>query len=435
MKLAKGIVLLISLVWASMASADLTAYKEAIKTNPGIAAGLFRPYPTEHPVLTPTPQGYSPFYISHYGRHGSRWLGAEKDYDLIVKPFEEAASAGRLTPKGKEVYERVKVAVADGRLRAGALSPLGHAQHRGIAERMYLNFPGVFTPGGDVDARSTIIVRCVVSMNEFLERLKELNPTLKITRESTLRSTRPLEYFYPAANYDRIDPGYTKFITDEPYLKEVGDMFYKKGKIDKLSSSLFGKNAFKNKREELDWFFQFFYLVSDMPNVKPEISFWDLFDSDQLYWISVAENYRCYVKRGPHPQSAKWTMEFAKHLLQDIVERADSAISGNGRNADLRFGHDLNIMPMAPLMCLNSTDKMQRDPEKIMEQWGLYELTPMAANLQLVFYRPQQSRGDILVKILLNENEAKLPISSVSGPYYRWDDVKNLWKARMNEKF
>ena len=43
----------------------------------------------------------------------------------------------------------------------------------------------------------------------------------------------------------------------------------------------------------------------------------------------------------------------------------------------------------------------------------------------MVLYRPTEGNGDILVKVLLNERE--MPVSflkPVSGPYYRWDDLR-----------
>ena len=48
---------------------------------------------------------------------------------------------------------------------------------------------------------------------------------------------------------------------------------------------------------------------------------------------------------------------------------------------------------------------------------------PMASNLQMIFYRNR--KGDVLVKLLRNEVETTIPaLRSVSGPYYRWDDLR-----------
>ena len=42
----------------------------------GLIAGdeVYYAYTYDNPARTPAPEGYEPFYISHYGRHGSRWL-------------------------------------------------------------------------------------------------------------------------------------------------------------------------------------------------------------------------------------------------------------------------------------------------------------------------------------------------------------------------
>ena len=52
------------------------------------------------------------------------------------------------------------------------------------------------------------------------------------------------------------------------------------------------------------------------------------------------------------------------------------------------------------------------------------KITPMATNLQFVFYRNQKKPNDVLVKVLLNEDEATLPIKSDVAPYYHWNDFK-----------
>ena len=47
----------------------------------------------------------------------------------------------------------------------------------------------------------------------------------------------------------------------------------------------------------------------------------------------------------------------------------------------------------------------------------------MGTNLQMVFYRDR--KGDVLVKILYNERETKIPaVEAWQGPYYRWEDLR-----------
>ena len=54
---------------------------------------------------------------------------------------------------------------------------------------------------------------------------------------------------------------------------------------------------------------------------------------------------------------------------------------------------------------------------------------PMAANLQMVFYRDKA--GDVLVKVLYNEREMRINgLSPVQWPYYRWWDLKERMMKR-----
>ena len=43
----------------------------------------------EDAKLTPAPEGFRPFYISHYGRHGSRWLPSDSRYEWVNSQFAD----------------------------------------------------------------------------------------------------------------------------------------------------------------------------------------------------------------------------------------------------------------------------------------------------------------------------------------------------------
>ena len=45
-------------------------------------------YPTPNGIQTPVPEGYSPFYVSHYGRHGSRWMTSDERYLEVIRVFD-----------------------------------------------------------------------------------------------------------------------------------------------------------------------------------------------------------------------------------------------------------------------------------------------------------------------------------------------------------
>ena len=56
----------------------------------------------------------------------------------------------------------------------------------------------------------------------------------------------------------------------------------------------------------------------------------------------------------------------------------------------------------------------------------------MAATLLLVLYKNKQ--GDVLFKVVMNENDATLPsLTPVEGYYYRWSDFR-AWCDKVIEE-
>jgi hypothetical protein len=90
-------------------------------------------------------------------------------------------------------------------------------------------------------------------------------------------------------------------------------------------------------------------------------------------------------------------------------------------------------MPLACLLELNNCGKEIADLEQLDdENWLCYKIFPMACNIQLVFYRPTQSDGEILLKVLLNENETRLPLKEVTGPYYKWSEFRSYFLQKLD---
>lgn len=114
-----------------------------------------------------------------------------------------------------------------------------------------------------------------------------------------------------------------------------------------------------------------------------------------------------------------------RFLIRKIIEEADSCIALERPGATLRYGHDTMMMPLACLLNINGFGHQIADLERLDdENWCNYRLYPMACNLQFIFYRRTRNEKEILLKVLLNENEATLPIPAVTGPYYYWKDFK-----------
>ena len=141
--------------------------------------GVYYAYHAPDDTLTAVPAGFKPFYISHYGRHGSRWLPSDSRYEWVNAQFADDTN---LTKLGKSVKKRLKKVWKNARGNGGKPTPLGAQQHRGIAQRMYAHYPEVFANHLAVKARSSVYDRCAKSMQAFCEELKQLvsDPTMQL---------------------------------------------------------------------------------------------------------------------------------------------------------------------------------------------------------------------------------------------------------------
>ena len=90
--------------------------RQEIYADPDKAGGVYYAYTYDNPARTPAPEGYEPFYISHYGRHGSRWLLRASEYTEVLETFGKAAREGALSEFGQDVLRRVERACSE---RAG----------------------------------------------------------------------------------------------------------------------------------------------------------------------------------------------------------------------------------------------------------------------------------------------------------------------------
>ena len=160
--------------------------KSEIIANKNLSASNYLAYPMpQNTKDTPAPKGYKPCYLSHYGRHGSRFLIDKNDYLKPLALFLKADAQHLLTQKGCEVLEKLKKIESESHNRYGELTYLGARQHQEIAERMYHRFPVIFSDSNCIEAKSTVVIRCILSMENELLKLATLNPRLKMKHDAS----------------------------------------------------------------------------------------------------------------------------------------------------------------------------------------------------------------------------------------------------------
>ena len=418
-------VLLSLMIGATALPGFAQSSKEETLADLNRTGGVYYAYPVTESRNTPAPKGYQPFYVSHYGRHGSRYLISDNDYKSVADKLHEADRAGALTPLGRDVMQRVDSVIKETLLRGGDLSPLGVRQHRDIAERMYRAYPQVFADDAEMSARSTLVVRCVLSMDAFCERLKELNPRLDITRESSQRYMDYLCHHSDESNAWRDDPNnfkeeYRKF--EESHTNP-----------DRLMATLFSDPKYVARCvNPHDMMWGLYWIASGMQDIETDIDFYDIFTPDELYDLYQCFNYRFYAGDGNYLPSDGLIIYNAAPLLENIITSADEAIASGKPGATLRFGHDGNVIPLVALMHMEDCDIAVEDPEKFDSAFSVWKIAPMACNVQLIFFRdPKHPEKDVLVKLMLNEEEKRIPVDTDIFPFYRWDDVKRYYRTEV----
>lgn len=384
------------------------------------AGGIYQQYIYVNTPVTPAPRGYKPFYISHYGRHGSRWLSSASPYVNPDTILGKAHAAGKLTALGESLYERVSIAAADAYMRYGDLSELGATEHRDIAGRMFHSFPEVFsTKKGrecNIYSRSTTVPRCILSMAANNERLKELNPAIKMTREASARN-----------NY--LNNAYSLYKRDS--LNAVTNRFLEKNlDTDQFLSMVFTDPEYAKEHvtSPLSFMNDLYAIASDLQDIPHlDISMSDIFSREELFILWQASNFRRY-----YFFTSQEALDSTKLLLRNILDCAEDAIEGNNISADLRFGHDSYISPLFALMDINGTFRQEPDIEKVYTSWSDFRISPMGANLQLIFFRNDKT-GDVIVKVLHCEKEAVIPVETDIPPFYHWKDFKAYYEGKLTK--
>ena len=394
-----------------------------LKQNPERYGGVHHSYEApETTVDTPAPKGYEPFYVSHYGRHGSRYMTSMNSVTRVSHLFDRLDSLGVLSTEGEALHKALKALEQSHEDQAGYLTLRGGREHQGIAHRLYQRVPGVFvqTDRDRVVAESSYVQRCIQSLANFSLALKADAPQLRFDIYAGERFMK------------HISPG-----TSVPRNRSHSAVF------DSVLNARFDPARVMNAWFSDPWVAaqhlgkysvrQFIYYVFYAGGINqcladdydlPEIH--AFFTEDELYNLWYCENLSHFDSMSNTLDNGCRFNETGRKILADFVSKADAAVAGNDVAADLRFGHDSGLLPLLSYLRLEGYEETVPMAQAAESGWYSFEQMPMGSNLQLIFYR--NGKDDVLVKILRNERETTIPaLKPYKGPYYRWKDLRNYF--------
>lgn len=352
------------------------------------------PYTYASEKDTPPPKGYKAFYISHYGRHGSR-----SDLGSLYYPYLDSVLTARQASTGLTAQEdsllrltRSVNALYDGMDRR--LLPLGQKEQAAIGQRMAARFPSVFKQGGEARAISSVIPRCIVSMTAITNALSALHPDLNWYFDCGEQFQK---YIYSTGPREMTVPMVQRWSDSILHIEQIS---YEERCAYQTAAyaPLFGIPADP-----------YYFLPADKVKIL----------EDELT-IHYCLNF------GNTPYG-RMHFPYSQVGLNEIIQRADDVISGKEKTIlDIRFGHDNPLLNLVSLMGIKGVGS-PIEPEDISTQWPGWKYLCMGSNVQIIFYR--NAANDILLKVLYNEEECQIEgLTPINGCYYRWEEVKTAWQ-------
>ena len=402
---------------------------QLIKQMPSYASCNYHVYPDSITTpLTPSPAGKKPFYISHYGRHGSRYISSRSGYDIPYIMMLQADSLDELTPVGRKVLHEMNLIMQDTENRWGELTGYGKKQLQQIGRRLAERFPEVLCPGARVSAVSTPVPRCIESMGACMLEMLQVCPQLQITMQSSQRNQwymnhqdRQLRRNYMTPEARKAYDAYTAHRLGNTRLMEL---IFKNPDIVKevVDEDQFGYYLMK---------MGIFQLNTDY---NQNTNLMSLFHTDDLYLMWQIDNVLWYIQHGACKLNGSRQPYSQRYLLRQMIADADSCIRLDQPGAQFRFGHETVLLPLICLIGVNGFDLETDNLDELEEKgWWCSSVFPMGCNPQFVFYRSDPKDQDVLFKVLLNEVEGTLPLQPVSGPYYRWSDFREYCLNKLSK--
>ena len=393
---------------------------DLIKQRPSYASCNYDVYPDSITAkLTPAPAGKKPFYISHYGRHGSRYISNRSGFDTPYFMMLHADSLDELTPTGQQVLRHMNNIMRNTEGRWGELTGYGKQQMQNIGRRMAERFPEVFHPGANVTCISTVVPRCIESMGSLAMEMLQVCPQLHITMQASKRTQWYMNYQDKKLRKNFMTPEAQKAL-DAYTATRMGNT--------RLMELIF-KNPdiaeeFVNQ-EDFSYYLMKMGLFQLNTNFNRNTNLIGLFNTNDLYRMWQVDNAYWYLQHGACKLNGGNQPYTQRHLLKKMIADADSCIKLPDPGAQLRFGHETVLLPLVCLIGVNGFDFSTDNLDELESHgWWCSSVFPMASNLQFIFYRSNPKDKDVLVKVLLNEVEATLPISTDCAPYYHWSDLR-----------
>ncbi len=321
----------------------------------------------------------------------------------------------------------------------GQLTEQGYREQREIAERIYHDFPELFSMSNEkkpIVLQSTHKKRTKDSLMAFLGRLEELDPSILERREIVFGEDHhcdPLLRFFDGCVALR------RYVKDHPWKPAIEQAVFNasaKQQIKKIMERIFAKEFVGELEERVQIklarsFYHLCQLDANLDKHDIENGFCSVFvNDDEMAPFVWEEDASDFFSKGFAGEDNVITQNAACVLLGDFVQSTQRAIAETNTApvGNFRFGHSETMIPFVVHLGLfrkdSIEDMLNRPTER---EFRTSEISPMSANIQWILYKcpAEQYRA----RMRHNETDVAFPIPGCSdASSCAWETVKNFYE-------
>lgn len=374
--------------------------------------GSLTPYPAPEQKAE-YPDSLTPVHINHVGRHGARFPAGPTHSVKLMEVLAKADSLGSITPLGRKLMSITREMIERSHNRWGALDSLGMAEQRGIASRMFINYPRLFD-GTKVNAISSYSPRCMMSMFCFTHQLDRLNNHIDVTTVTGRINSELLRPF-------DVDQDYLDFRKAGRWAVPYNNYCSKMVPLTAIRRAVGEKFPLPDNEESRETALLEYYVIAGLNCMSMDVDALQFFTIEEYNALWSCFNLRQYLQRTASTVSTV-PANITSPLILDLIATTDGFINGtNDAAVNLRFGHAETLMPLLSQIRLKGCYYMTNYFDTVGLHWKDFHVVPMAANLQMILFKSKS--GNYYVRTDLNE----VPVPLIPGNdaiYIPWNKAK-----------
>lgn len=367
------------------------------------------------------PDTLTPVRISYIARHGARYLTSESKVKSVEKALRNAQERGSLTRAGREclqLMQSVREATAG---QWGMLSPIGKEQELRLGREMAEDYPSVFVKtGAGVKGVSSYVPRVIETMDQFFISIADTIVGIP-TSASSGKEFDPLTRFFSSVSE------YADWRHSGDW-HEVYDSFAAATLPVEPAKRLVGDKSGMTDAELRDLSYDLYKVLQGLRamGLEPPTTQWMSADEYRRCW--EATNMQKYFQYSLSPLSTV-VPRGASAVLFHLLDVQNSLLSSADPQPGLEgiFGHAETLLPIFALLGVPGTTALPLDYSSLASEWSDAVLTPLAANLAIVYSRAPS--GTYYASMRLNGRNVS-PVNDPSKMQVSVAELQAYWLNR-----